>query len=176
MNRSVLGARNLNLVLQKELNPSSAESGVERYGWRFAQGDRVIQLENNYDREVFNGDLGIVSRINRIDQTLEVELEDGRRVDYDFAELDELALAYALTVHKSQGSEYPCVVIPLHTQHYMLLERNLLYTAVTRGKQLVIIVGSDRALRIAVGRKQSRERFSALQDRLILTGTQRIGI
>ena len=176
MNRSVLGARNLNLVLQKELNPSSVESGVERYGWRFAQGDRVIQLENNYDREVFNGDLGIVSRINRIDQTLEVELEDGRRVDYDFTELDELALAYALTVHKSQGSEYPCVVIPLHTQHYMLLERNLLYTAVTRGKQLVIIVGSDRALRIAVGRKQSRERFSALQDRLILTGTQRIGI
>jgi len=176
MNRSTLGARHLNLVLQSALNPHSGEQVVERYGWRFAVGDRVIQLENNYDRQVYNGDQGIIVRINRIDQMLEVEFEDGRRVDYDFPDLDELALAYALTVHKSQGSEYPCVVIPLHTQHYLLLERNLLYTAVTRGRQLVVIVGARRALEIAVRRKRSGGRYSALARRLTLTEHQRLGI
>jgi exodeoxyribonuclease V alpha subunit len=114
---------------------------------------------------VFNGDLGVIHRINRVDQEVRVMFE-GREAIYDFADLDELALAYALTIHKSQGSEYPAVVIPLHTQHYVMLQRNLLYTAVTRGKKLVVIVGSKRALGIAVSRKSSRQRCTTLQRRL----------
>ncbi len=165
MNRSRLGAHQLNLELQAALNPESAETFVERYGWKFAAGDRVIQLENNYNRHVYNGDQGIVIGINRVDQILTVDF-DGRPIDYEFSALDELALAYALTVHKSQGSEYPCVILPLHTQHYILLQRNLLYTAVTRGKKLVVIVGSRKALRIAISRADSRHRHSALLERL----------
>ena len=124
MNRSPLGARHLNQVLQEALNPPEDKPEIQRYGWTFRQGDRVIQTENNYNRDVFNGDLGIIAKINRIDQELTVDFE-GTPVVYDFADLDELALAYVLSIHKSQGSEYPCVVIPLHTQHYMMLQRNL---------------------------------------------------
>jgi exodeoxyribonuclease V alpha subunit len=165
MNRSLLGARHLNQVLQEALNPPEDKPEIQRYGWTFRQGDRVIQTENNYNRDVFNGDLGIITKINRIDQELTVDFE-GTPVAYDFADLDELALAYVLSIHKSQGSEYPCVIIPLHTQHYMMLQRNLLYTAVTRGKRLVIIVGSKRALRMAVARKDTQLRCTQLEPRL----------
>ena len=130
MNRSLLGARNLNQVLQAAINPSDSGPEVQRFGWTFRVGDRVIQTENNYNRDVFNGDLGIVEKVNRIEQTMTVNFE-GRPIDYDFGDLDELSLAYVLSIHKSQGAEFPCVVIPLHTQHYLMLQRNLLYTAVT---------------------------------------------
>jgi len=165
MNRSELGARNLNQVLQQALNPPGDQPEIERFGWTFRQGDRVIQTVNNYQRDVFNGDLGVIDSINRVEQELVVSFE-GRPVPYDFGDLDELSLAYVLTVHKSQGSEYPCVVIPLHTQHYMMLQRNLLYTAVTRGKRLVILVGTKRALSLAVQRQDTRQRCTALAKRL----------
>ena len=128
-------------------------------------GDRVIQTENNYDRDVFNGDLGIVEKINRIEQTMAVNFE-GRLVEYDFGDLDELSLAYVLSIHKSQGSEFPCVVIPLHTQHYLMLQRNLLYTAVTRGKKLVVLVGTKKALGMAIRRVDTGHRYTALRKRL----------
>lgn len=165
MNRSLLGSRNLNQVLQDALNPASGEAQVERYGWTFRVGDRVIQTENNYDRDVYNGDLGVVTSINRIEQELTVDFE-GRETIYDFGDLDELALAYVLSVHKSQGSEYPCVVIPLHTQHFLMLQRNLLYTAVTRGKRLVVLVGTQKALSLALQRPGAATRHTALKDRL----------
>jgi exodeoxyribonuclease V alpha subunit len=165
MNRSELGARNLNQVLQQALNPAAGQPEIERFGWTFRQGDRVIQTENNYQRDVFNGDLGVIESINRIEQELVVSFE-GRSVPYDFGDLDELSLAYVLTVHKSQGSEYPCVVIPLHTQHFLMLQRNLLYTAVTRGKRLVILVGTQKALSLAVRRQDTRQRCTALAGRL----------
>ena len=125
----------------------------------------MIQTENNYDRDVFNGDLGVVEKINGIEQEMVVNFE-GRSVKYDFADLDELALAYVLSIHKSQGSEFPCVVIPLHTQHYMMLQRNLLYTAVARGKKLVVLVGTKKALGMAVRREDTNRRYSALRRRL----------
>ena len=165
MNRSQLGARHLNRVLQEALNSDEEKPEVDRFGWTFRQGDRVIQTVNNYHRDVFNGDLGIIAKINRVDQEVTVDF-DGQLVVYEFPDLDELALAYVLSIHKSQGSEYPCVVIPLHTQHYMMLQRNLLYTAVTRGKRLVIIVGSKRALRMAVRRRDTQLRCTALARRL----------
>ena len=165
MNRSVLGARNLNQVLQQALNPPADKPEVQRFGWTFRVGDRVIQTVNNYHRDVFNGDLGIIESINRVEQDLVVSFEN-RSVEYDYGDLDELSLAYVLTVHKSQGSEYPCVVIPLHTQHYMMLQKNLLYTAVTRGKRLVILVGTKKALGIAVRRQDTGRRYTALRQRL----------
>ena len=125
----------------------------------------MIQTENDYNRDVFNGDLGIVEKINRIEQQMVVRFE-GRPVEYDFGDLDELSLAYVLSIHKSQGSEFPCVVIPLHTQHYMMLRRNLLYTAVTRGKQLVVLVGTKKALGMAIHRRDTGRRFGLLRQRL----------
>jgi exodeoxyribonuclease V alpha subunit len=169
MNRSLLGARSLNQVMQEAMNPSDNGPEVQRFGWTFRIGDRVIQTENNYDRDVFNGDLGIVENLNRIEQELVVNFE-GRPVKYDFADLDELSLAYVLSIHKSQGSEFPCVVIPLHTQHYMMLQRNLLYTAVTRGKKLVVLVGTKKALGMAVRRADTRQRYTALRRRLQTAG------
>jgi exodeoxyribonuclease V alpha subunit len=165
MNRTPLGARNLNVSLQRVLNPSPTGTAVERYGWTFHLGDKVLQTVNNYQREVFNGDIGMIAAIEEVDQLLTVDY-DGRRVDYDFDELDELALAYALTIHKSQGSEYPAVIIPLHTQHYVMLQRNLLYTGITRGKKLVVLVGSRKALSLAVQRQDTVRRYSALCRRL----------
>ena len=165
MNRSVLGARNLNQVLQTALNPGDGGPEVQRFGWTFRLGDRVIQTENDYNRDVFNGDLGVIESINRIEQEMVVNFE-GRQVEYDFGDLDEIALAYVLSIHKSQGSEFPCVVIPLHTQHYMMLQRNLLYTAVTRGKKLVVLVGTKKALGMAVRRQDTARRFTALRKRL----------
>lgn len=165
MNRTLLGARNLNQVLQEALNPSDGGPEVQRFGWTYRIGDRVIQTENDYDKDVVNGDLGVVDTINRIEQNMVVNFE-GRQVEYDFADLDELSLAYVLSIHKSQGSEFPCVVIPLHTQHYMMLQRNLLYTGVTRGKKLVILVGTKKALGMAVRRHETAKRYTALGGRL----------
>jgi exodeoxyribonuclease V alpha subunit len=162
MNRGGLGARSLNIELQQALNPPG-ESRVERFGWIFGPGDKVMQVENDYDREVYNGDLGIVQRIDQEEGEVVVNF-DGRDVSYGFGELDELVLAYATTIHKSQGSEYPAVVIPLVTQHYTMLARNLLYTAVTRGKRLVVMVGQRKALAIAVRNKGAQRRWTKLRE------------
>jgi exodeoxyribonuclease V alpha subunit len=165
MQRGALGARSLNGDLQNALNPNMAEK-IERFGSSFAPGDKVMQTENDYDREVFNGDLG---RVLRIDQTEGVLIADfdGREVEYQFGELDALVPAYATTIHKSQGSEYPAVVITLATQHYTMLARNLVYTAVTRGKRLVVIVGQRKALAIAVRTHGSKRRWTKLQEWLL---------
>jgi exodeoxyribonuclease V alpha subunit len=163
MQRGELGARNLNLLLQTALNPTGPS--VERYGWKFRVGDKVMQTVNNYEKDTFNGDIGRISRIDEVEQEITVRYED-RPVVYDFRELDELQASYAVTVHKSQGSEYPVVVVPIHTQHYMMLQRNLLYTAVTRGKKLVILVGTKKAIAIAVKRMESGKRITTLKQRL----------
>jgi exodeoxyribonuclease V alpha subunit len=164
MNRGGLGARSLNVELQERLNPSAAPR-VTRFGWTYAPGDKVIQTVNNYDKEVFNGDIGRVVRIDEEEGLVFIDY-DGRHVEYEIGELDELSLAYATTVHKSQGSEYPAVVIPLGMPHYLLLERNLLYTAVTRGKRLVVVIGQTKALALAVKRLGSVKRLTNLQARL----------
>jgi exodeoxyribonuclease V alpha subunit len=162
MNKGVLGARNLNIELQKVLNPPQGRS-VERFGWTFAAGDRVMQTANDYDRDVFNGDLGSVLRVDPDEGEL-VALFDGRQVAYSFADLENLMPAYATTIHKSQGSEYPAVVIPVTTQHYAMLARNLIYTAVTRGRSLVVMVGETRALRIAVAGGRAKPRITKLRE------------
>jgi exodeoxyribonuclease V alpha subunit len=163
MNRGIVGASNLNKELQGVLNPQ--EEGMMRGGRSFRVNDKVMQIRNNYDKEVFNGDIGRITGIDIENQDVMV-LFDDRHVTYDYSELDELVLAYAITVHKSQGSEYPCVVIPILTQHYVLLQRNLLYTAITRGKKLVVIVGSKKALAIAVKNDKTQKRFTFLKARL----------
>jgi exodeoxyribonuclease V alpha subunit len=165
MNRSELGVRNLNTVLQNVLNPPAGQPEIQKFGWTFRVGDKVMQTQNNYQREVFNGDLGRVAAFDQVDQVMAVDF-DGRPVHYEFGELDELALAYSTSIHKAQGSEYPAVVIPLHTQHYMMLQRNLLYTAITRGKRLVVLVGSRRAIARAVQERDHARRFSLLAQRL----------
>jgi exodeoxyribonuclease V alpha subunit len=158
MNRGGLGARSLNIELQNALNPPG-EFRIERFGWIFCPGDKVMQVENDYDKDVYNGDLGVVSGIDVEEGELQVDF-DGGGVTYGFGELDELVLAYATTIHKSQGSEYPAVVIPLTTQHYPMLQRNLVYTGVTRGKRLVVLVGQRKALAIAVKGARARRRWS----------------
>jgi len=162
MNRGGLGARSLNIALQQALNPPGALR-VERFGWTFCPGDKVMQVANDYEREVFNGDLGVITGLDPDEGELTVSF-DGRAVAYGFGELDELVLAYATTIHKSQGSEYPAVVIPLTTQHYAMLARNLLYTGVTRGKRLVVLVGQRKALAIAVNNGGGRRRWSKLRE------------
>ena len=164
MNRGGLGARSLNIELQNALNPPG-EIRIERFGWTFCPGDKVMQVENDYDKDVYNGDLGVVSGIDMDEGELSVDF-DGREVTYGFGELDELVLAYATTIHKSQGSEYPAVVIPLSTQHYPMLQRNLVYTGVTRGKRLVVLIGQRKALAIAVKGSRAR-RWSKLREWLI---------
>jgi exodeoxyribonuclease V alpha subunit len=169
MNRGSLGIRELNVRLQAALNPARAEEpSVEKFGWQFRAGDKVLQTENNYDKEVFNGDIGQVVKIDPLERELTVRYDE-REVVYDFGELDELSLAYAITIHKSQGSEFPAVVIPLATQHYLLLQRNLIYTGVTRGKRLVVLIGQGKALGLAVRNNQTQQRFSGLLARLRAT-------
>jgi exodeoxyribonuclease V alpha subunit len=163
MQKGELGARNLNVRLQQALNPSG--ESIERFGWTFRVGDRVMQTVNDYEKNVFNGDIGRIRQIDSAEQELTVAF-DGRPVEYEFGELDELTLAYAATVHKSQGSEYPAVVVPIHGQHYVMLQRNLLYTAVTRARKLVVLVGTKSALAIAVNRVSSRRRITTLKERL----------
>ena len=165
MNRGGLGARSLNIDLQQALNPPG-EQRVERFGSTYGIGDKVMQIENDYDKEAYNGDLGVVRSIDLEESEMVIEF-DGRPVTYGFGELDEVVLAYASTIHKSQGSEYPAVVIPLTTQHYPMLQRNLLYTAVTRGRRLVVIVGQKKALAIAVKGNGGGRRWSKLKDWLM---------
>lgn len=165
MQRGVLGARNLNQQLQEALNPHG--DFIERFGYRYRVGDKVMQMQNDYNKDVYNGDIGRITAIDPEQRELRVRFEH-RPVIYDFMELDELALSYAITVHKSQGSEYPFVVIPMHTQHYMLLQRNLLYTAITRGKKMVILLGTPKAIAIAVRKAESGQRISLLRERLQL--------
>jgi exodeoxyribonuclease V alpha subunit len=162
MNRGGVGARSLNIELQAALNPAG-ERKVERFGWTFAPGDKVMQIENDYDKEVYNGDIGYVEGIEPDDGELTATF-DGRPVTYGFGELDALVPAYAATIHKSQGSEYPAVVIPVMTQHYTMLQRNLLYTGVTRGKRLVVLVGQNKAVAIAVRSVSGRRRWSKLRE------------
>jgi exodeoxyribonuclease V alpha subunit len=163
MHRGVVGAVNLNAELQKHLNPSEDE--LVRGEKILRVGDKVMQIRNNYDKEVFNGDIGRIIRINREDQEVIVDC-DGRVVSYEYAELDEIVTAYAISVHKSQGSEYQAVVMPVLTQHYMLLQRNLLYTGITRGKKLVVLVGTRKAIGIAVNNDKQQKRYTLLRERL----------
>ena len=162
MNRGGAGARSLNVELQNVLNPAG-ERKVERFGWTFAPGDKVMQIENDYDKEVYNGDIGYVGDVDPEVGEVTVTF-DGRVVTYGFGELDVLVPAYATTIHKSQGSEYPAVIIPVLTQHYPMLQRNLLYTGVTRGKRLVVLVGQKKAVAIAVRNASSRRRWSKLGE------------
>ena len=163
MRRNLLGAENLNAAIQKRLNGSGP--GVVRGGMEFRAGDRVMQLRNNYDKDVYNGDVGFVQSVEPAERTL-VVLFDGRPVEYRAADLDELTLAYATTIHKSQGSEYPAVIVLLHRQHYMMLQRNLLYTAITRGKKLVLVIGSPWAVKQAIETNVVRARRTSLAERM----------
>jgi exodeoxyribonuclease V alpha subunit len=167
MHRTNAGVGYLNTRLQEVLNPPQERKLERRSGGKlFRVGDKVMQLKNNYEKLVFNGDGGLITGIDTEDQLVQVKLEDGRIVEYDYAELDELTLAYAVSVHKSQGSEYPVVVLPLVMSHYMMLQRNLIYTAVTRARKLVVLVGSKKALGVAVRNNKTSERFSGLAARL----------
>jgi exodeoxyribonuclease V alpha subunit len=161
------GVIQLNHLLQEALNPAAPGRAEKRFGASlFRAGDRVIQQRNNYDLDVYNGDVGVVAAIDHGEELLHVQFDDGRTVPYDFAILDELALAYALSVHKSQGGEYPAIVLPMLMQHYALLQRNLLYTAVTRARQLAIIAGDRRAVTRAVANHEVQDRYSGLAARL----------
>ena len=170
MHRGPAGAGNLNLLLQEALTPFRDGAPERRYGGRvFRVGDKVTQLRNNYDKGVagiFNGTVGVVTGMSLEEHTLTVRTDEGESVDYGFDELDELAHAYAVTIHRSQGSEYPAVVIPLTTSSWMMLQRNLLYTGVTRAKKLVVLAGSRRALAAAVRTKGAGRRHTALVHRL----------
>lgn len=163
MQRGVVGAANLNMALQTVLNPGQVS--LNRSGYSFRQGDRVMQLRNNYDKEVFNGDLGYIERVDMEDRTLFVCF-DGRTVEYDVSELDELTLAYATTIHKSQGSEYPIVVMPVLMTHYVMLQRNLIYTGITRAKKICVLVGTKKALSFAIRNLTVLKRNTKLKERL----------
>lgn len=166
MNRGSIGVRELNDQLQSVLNPlRSGEPEVERFGYRFRLRDKVIQTENDYEKEVFNGDIGQIASIDPTEREVIIRYES-RQVTYDYGELDEILPAYAISIHKSQGSEFPAVVIPLAMQQYLLLERNLIYTAITRGKGLVMVVGEPKAFQIAVRKNNTRLRYSGLRERL----------
>lgn len=163
MRRNQLGADNLNSVIQERINPTGA--AIERFGRKYRAGDRVMQIRNNYDRQVYNGDIGHILSIDLEEQEIAVEL-DGRKVVYGFSDLDELVHAYACSIHKSQGSEYPAVIILLTTQHFKLLQRNLLYTAITRGRRLVCVIGSKKAIWLAIRNNEILLRRTSLRERL----------
>ena len=163
MRRNQLGADNLNVVLQEVLNPGGAE--VSRFGRKYRQNDRVMQIRNNYDKDVFNGDIGRIEKVHGDEMGIIVNF-DGRPVPYDLSELDELVHAYACSIHKSQGSEYPAAIILMTTQHFKLLQRNLLYTAITRGRRLVCLVGTAKAVNMAIRNNEVRLRRTGLRDRL----------
>ena len=166
MHRGDAGVTALNLRLQAALCPSRPGTPERQMGGRtYRQGDRVMQIRNNYDKEVFNGDMGRITSIDPEEQSVSVRMDE-RTVHYDFLELDELVHAYAISIHKAQGSEFPAVVVPVLASHYMMLQRNLLYTAVTRAQKLVVLVGSPRAVSIAVRADRAHERFSGLAERL----------
>lgn len=178
MRRTVTGVDNLNFLLQKVLNPeASSKPEIQSGGRIFRLGDKVMQLRNNYQKMVFNGDMGRITKLDPEDQQLEVTFTDGdetRKVVYDFDELDELVLSYAVSVHKSQGSEYPVVIMPVTTQHYLLLQRNLFYTAVTRAKKMVVLIGLKKAMAIAVKNDRIEQRYSRLGEilkKIMVTST-----
>lgn len=164
MRKGIIGTDNLNLVLQEELNPN--KQSIYRLGRKYSNGDKVMQIRNNYDKEVFNGDIGFITEISTIDQQMIVSIDD-REVIYEFSEIDELMPAYAVSIHKYQGSECPCIIIPVHTTHFKLLFRNLLYTGVTRGKKLVVLVGTKKALFLAVKNDEVKNRHTGLKQALI---------
>lgn len=163
MKKGVIGTENLNLALQETLNPS--KNYFYHGGHRFCVGDKVMQIRNNYNKEIFNGDIGRIVRIDQEEQILSVRFED-KEISYFFYELDELILAYATSIHKYQGSECPCIVIPIHTSHFMMLHRNLFYTGVTRGKKLVVVVGLPKAIAIAVGNDEVKKRHTYLKEQI----------
>jgi exodeoxyribonuclease V alpha subunit len=163
MHKGIIGVANLNIELQKRLNPG--QSGITHGTWNFRLGDKVMQIINNYDKDVFNGDIGWISKIDPEEREVVIDF-DGRPVPYDYSELDEVVLAYAVSVHKSQGSEYPVVILPVVTQHYMLLQRNLIYTGITRAKKLVIMIGTKKALAIAIRNNKPQRRYTLLSERL----------
>ena len=162
MNRGGIGSKVLNQRLQAALNPGGPEK-VERFGWSFVRGDKVMQVENNYDKDVYNGDIGFVQALGDDDGGLEVNF-DGRAVEYAIGELDTLVPAYATTIHKSQGSEYQAVVLVVMNSHYVMLQRNLIYTGITRGKRLVVVVGQRDAVRRAVTTASRSQRCSKLGE------------
>jgi exodeoxyribonuclease V alpha subunit len=167
MHRGVVGVGLLNETLQAAVNPANENTPQRQFGNRlYRAGDRVMQIRNNYDKDVYNGDMGVVTAVDLEMQKLTVMM-DGRAVPYDFLELDELVHAFAISVHKSQGSEFPAVVIPVLTSHYMMLQRNLLYTAITRARRLVVLVGQPRAIAMAVKNDKVTARYSGLRSRLI---------
>ncbi len=167
MTRGVVGTRNLNQVLQQLINPPSPNKvELVRGGMTLRVGDRVIQQTNDYQREVFNGDLGVITAIDTTEQEVTVQYSE-RSVTYDYADLNEIALAWAVTIHKSQGSEYPVVILPLYMQHYLMLSRNLLYTGLTRAKKLAIVIGAKKAIAIALRQTSQQQRYTRLPQRLI---------
>lgn len=167
MNRGLLGTQNLNIVLQAALNPPSEfKFEVERYGMMLRVGDKVIQIRNNYEKDVFNGDIGHITDIEADPLKVHVRYDETRRIPYETGDLDELRLAYAITIHKSQGSEFPAIILPLSTQHYIMLQRNLLYTGLTRGRKRVVLVGQTSALELALKQTGSLQRWSGLPGRL----------
>ena len=163
MQRGIVGAANLNISLQAALN--SNQTALNRGGYSFREGDRVMQLRNNYDKDVFNGDLGYVEKVDLEERTLQVNFDD-RLVEYDVSELDELTLAYATTIHKSQGSEYPIVVMPVLMTHYVMLQRNLIYTGITRAKKICVLIGTKKALSFAIRNMTVLKRNTKLKERL----------
>jgi exodeoxyribonuclease V alpha subunit len=163
MHKGLVGAENLNVELQNTLNP--VQEGIIRGSRSFRVNDKIMQIRNNYEKEVFNGDIGRIINIQPDGYQVTVNF-DGREVGYEFHELDEIVLAYAVSVHKSQGSEYPAVVIPILTQHYILLERNLIYTAITRGRNLVVMVGTRNALAMGINAHKTQDRYTLLRHRL----------
>jgi exodeoxyribonuclease V alpha subunit len=166
MTRGVVGTRNFNQVLQQLINPPSPDKPeVTRGGSTLRVGDRIIQLKNDYNKEVFNGDLGIVSAIDTTEQEVIISFDE-RRITYDYADLNEISLAWSISIHKSQGSEYPVVILPLYLQHYIMLSRNLVYTGLTRAKKLAIVIGSQKAIAIAVKQRNERQRYTRLKERL----------
>ena len=165
MQRGGSGARSLNVELQKVLNPNYSD-GIVKFGQTFAAGDKVMQTENNYDKDTYNGDIGVITGINQEEQEVVINFY-GNEVIYEYADLDQITLAYATTIHKSQGSEYPAIIVPITMQSYLMLKRNLIYTAVTRGKKLVIVIGQKKALSMAIKDTKSSNRYSKLKDWLV---------
>ncbi len=163
MHKGIIGVSNLNIELQKSLNPN--QQGIAHGSRMFRLGDKVMQTVNNYDKEVFNGDIGWVSKIDQEDKEITIDF-DSRPVTYEYSDLDEVVLAYAISVHKSQGSEYPVVIMPVTTQHYLLLQRNLIYTGITRAKKLVVLIGTKKALAIAIKNNKPQLRYTYLSERL----------
>ncbi|NDJ25716.1 ATP-dependent RecD-like DNA helicase [Nostoc sp. B(2019)] len=176
MTRGLVGTRNLNTVLQQLINPPSPDKvEITRGGNLLREGDRIIQLTNDYNREVFNGDLGIIQSIDPVEQEVVVQYGE-RTVVYDYADLNEITLAFSISVHKAQGAEYPVVILPLYLQHYMMLSRNLFYTGLTRAKKLAIVIGSKKAISLAVRSTDDQERYTRLQQRLVQAGRSSVAI